>query len=134
MFVNMRWILFFIFFTSNFLLAQETLDTVQLKGKENLYDLDKLPAEFFADRRKMLRTMMPDKSVAFVFANPIRNRSNDVNFEYHQDPNMYYLSGYEEPHSLLVIFKEEVLVNSTPTNEILFVQKRNLLFICCHIL
>ena len=68
--------------------------------------------------------MMPDKSVAFILANPIRNRSNDVNFEYHQDPNMYYLR-FEEPHSLSVIFKEDVLVNSLPTNEILFVQKRN---------
>ena len=68
--------------------------------------------------------MMPDKSVAFILANPIRNRSNDVNFEYHQDPNMYYLSGLKNL-TVMLIFKEDVLVNSLPTNEILFVQKHN---------
>ena len=121
----MRFFVIFCLLVSKFFFGQEATDTLQLNPKSFLYDLDKLPPEFFADRRKMLRTMMPDKSVAFILANPIRNRSNDVNFEYHQDPNMYYLSGFEEPHSLLVIFKEDVLVNSLPTNEILFVQKRN---------
>ena len=121
----MRFFVIFCLLVSKFFFGQEATDTLQLNTKSFLYDLDKLSPEFFADRRKMLRTMMPDKSVAFILANPIRNRSNDVNFEYHQDPNMYYLSGFEEPHSLMVIFKEDVLVNSLPTNEILFVQKRN---------
>ena len=121
----MKWIFFLFLFSFQIFSSQESIDTIQLSEKDQLYDVDKLPAEFFADRRKMFRTMMPDKSVAFVLANPVRNRSNDVNFEYHQDPNMYYLSGYEEPHSLLVIFKDEVMVNSEPTNEVLFVQPRN---------
>ena len=121
----MKLIPIFFLFAVNFFFGQDVVDTVQLLDNESYYDNDKLTAEFFSDRRKILRSMMPEKSVAFVLANPIRNRSNDVNFEYHQDPNMYYLSGYEEPHSLLVIFKEDVVVNSISTNEILFVQQRN---------
>ena len=46
--------------------------------------------------------------IAVFFSSPVRNRSNDVDFEYHQDPNMYYLSGYEEPHGVLIISKNEI--------------------------
>ena len=69
------------------------------------YDTDLLTSEFFSKNRAALRQLMPANSVAVFFANPIRNRSNDVDYEYHQDPNFYYLSGLREPHAVLLIFK-----------------------------
>lgn len=69
---------------------------------------------------------MPANTVAVFFANPIRNRANDVDYVYHQDPNFYYLTGYKEPHSVLVIFSEDhtdSLGNSY--NELLYVQEKN---------
>jgi len=48
-----------------------------------IYDQDLLSAEFHADRRNQLRNRMADNSVAIFLAAPVRNRSNDVNFEYH---------------------------------------------------
>ena len=96
-----------------------------MKNKEFMYDSDKLSPEFFKDRRKALRALMPDNSIAFIFSAPIRNRSNDVDFEYHQNPNMYYFSGYEEPHGVLVVLKDEMTVNGELTNEILYVQPYN---------
>lgn len=90
------------------------------------YDNDLLPAEFFAKNRQALRAKMPANSVAVFFANPVRNRSNDVDFEYHQDPNFYYLTGLREPNSMLVIYKDQQnFGNDFSTKEILFLQKRN---------
>ena len=70
---------------------------------------DYLSAEFHKERREALRSKMPANSVAVFFANPERNRANDVDYVYHQDPNFYYLTGYNEEGA----------------NEILFVQEKN---------
>ena len=66
---------------------------------------DFLKKEFHQERREVLREKMPKNSVAVFFANPVRNRSNDVDFVYHQDHNFYYLTGYKEPHAIIMVFK-----------------------------
>lgn len=87
---------------------------------------DYLPAEFHEARREALREQMPDNSVAVFFANAVRNRANDVDYVYHQDPDFYYLTGYKEPHSVLVIFSEEQSnAEEGQYDEILYVQERN---------
>lgn len=87
---------------------------------------DYLSKEFHAGRREALRAIMPDNSVAVVFAYPVRNFSNDVDYNYHQNPDMYYFSGYKEPHSMLLIFKEaQKDADGNSYKEVLFVQKRN---------
>ena len=100
----------FLLISSNALVAQEVPNNIDLPKQQEeqyAYDEDLLPAEFFVKNRQALRKAMPDNSVAIFFANPVRNRSNDVDFEYHQDPNFYYLTGLREPHAVLIIFKEE---------------------------
>jgi Xaa-Pro aminopeptidase len=87
---------------------------------------DYLTSEFHKDRREALRAKMPKNSVAVFFANPVRNRANDVDYVYHQDPNFYYLTGYKEPHAVLVIFSEnQTNAEGKTYNEILYVQERN---------
>ncbi|MBN4082998.1 aminopeptidase P N-terminal domain-containing protein [bacterium AH-315-A23] len=86
---------------------------------------DFLTQEFHKDRREELRKLLPKKSVAIFFANAIRNRANDVEYVYHQDPNFYYLTGDKEPHALLLIFKEEQFDGTIVYNELIFVQERN---------
>jgi len=88
---------------------------------------DLLSSEFHKNRRDALRAKMPDNSVAVFFANPIRNRANDVNFRYHQDPNFYYLTGHREPHAMLLIFKEPQHLDGASFDEIIFVRSRNAL-------
>ena len=96
------------------------------QAQEVLKPSDFLTSEFHKERRDELRKIMPAKSVAVFFANPVRNRSNDVDFLYHQDPNLYYLTGYQEPHAVLLIFKEnQTAQNNESYNEIIFVQPRN---------
>lgn len=87
---------------------------------------DFLSKEFHKERRDALRAKMPANSVAVFFANAVRNRANDVDYVYHQDPNFYYLTGYKEPHAVLVIFSENQNVSEDkPYNERLYVQQRN---------
>lgn len=87
---------------------------------------DYLSAQFHKERREALRKKMPKNTVAVFFGNPTRNRANDVDFIYHQDPNFYYLTGYNEPNCVLVIFSENQTNKEGKTyNEILYVQEKN---------
>ena len=87
---------------------------------------DYLSAEFHKERRATLRSKMPANSVAIIFANPIRNRANDVDYVFHQDPNFYYLTGYREPNAVLVVYKNnQTDVSGNLYNEVLYVQKKN---------
>lgn len=87
---------------------------------------DYLSKEFHAGRRAALREIMPDNSVMVVFAFPTRTFSNDVEYLYHQNPDLYYFSGYKEPHSVLFIFKSpQTDSTGKPFSELIFVQKRN---------
>jgi Xaa-Pro aminopeptidase len=90
------------------------------------YDSDLLTKEFHKDRREALRKQMPDSSVAVLFSAPERNRSNDNDFQYHQNPNFYYLTGLTEPNALLLVFKNDENIGGVQSNEILFVQDRDL--------
>lgn len=87
---------------------------------------DFLTKEFHQERREKLREKLPANSVAVLFANPVRNRSNDVDYFYHQDTDFFYLTGYKEPHSVLFIFKDkQTAANATLYDEIIFVQPRD---------
>ena len=92
---------------------------------DSLYDQDWLSASFHAARRDAFRAGMLPKSVAVIFANAERNRSNDVDYQYSQDPNFYYLSGLTEPNAVLIIFKEPQTIDSIITNELIYVQPRS---------
>lgn len=97
-----------------------------LLSAQNLKPTDYLSAEFYKSRRDALRQKMPENSVAVFFANPVRNRANDVEYVYHQDPDFYYLSGYREPHAVLLIFSEyQTDSNGNTFNEMLYVQEKN---------
>lgn len=89
---------------------------------------DFLGKEWHKQRRQKLRESMPANSVAVFFANALRNRANDVDYAYHQDPNFFYLTGYREPEAVLFVFKDkQTAANGTQYDEIIFVQERNAL-------
>ncbi|TDE03335.1 aminopeptidase P N-terminal domain-containing protein [Flavobacterium sandaracinum] len=87
---------------------------------------DYLSTQFHKERRAALRAKMPQNSVAVFFSNPIRNRANDVDFIYHQDPDFYYLTGYKEPNSVLVVFSNnQTNKEGKSFTELLYVQEKN---------
>jgi len=61
-----------------------------------------IPKEF-TRRRKHLMEMMGEKSVAILPAAPVRLRNRDVEYEYRQDSDFYYLTGFPEPESVAVL-------------------------------
>ncbi len=122
----MRSILFlFILFFSSTLFAQEKKLVLDLDEDTESYDADYLSSKFHKQNRVKLRNKMPDNSVAVFFANPIRNRSNDIDFEYHQDPNFYYLTGFNESNSILIIFSKPKVIDGEKVSELLFVPKKD---------
>lgn len=106
-----------------FLLHQFNLLGQELKFYN--YDTDKLPKEFHKGRREALRQLLPEKSIAIFFTNPVRNRSNDNDFQFHQDPDFYYLTGFTEPEGIFIISKEDITCNGITGNEFLFVPPLN---------
>ncbi|WP_281988238.1 aminopeptidase P family protein [Aquimarina aggregata] len=111
----MRFCIFLVIITSTFFVsvAQEK-------------PTDFLSKEFHKGRRDAVRKLMPANSVAVFFTNPVRNRANDVDYVYHQDPDFYYLTGYQEPNAVLLIFSENRTDSDNETyNEIIFVKEKN---------
>jgi Xaa-Pro aminopeptidase len=86
---------------------------------------DYLTKEFHAGRRQALRNLMPANSVTVVFSYPERVFSKDVNYVYHQNPDMYYFSGYKEADAMLLIFKDMQGSGDTSYNEVLYVRKKD---------
>jgi Xaa-Pro aminopeptidase len=87
---------------------------------------DYLTADFHKGRRDAFRAEMPANSVAVLFSNPVRNRANDVDYIYHQDPDFHYLTGYNEPHAVLLIFSSpQTAPDGNTYKELIFVQERN---------
>ncbi|PWK69230.1 Xaa-Pro aminopeptidase [Mucilaginibacter oryzae] len=86
---------------------------------------DYLSKEFHAGRRQALRDLMPPNSVAVLFSFPEQVFANDVNYVYHPNPDLYYFSGYKEPNSVLLIFKDLQADGDSSYNEVLFVRHRD---------
>jgi Xaa-Pro aminopeptidase len=86
---------------------------------------DYLSKEFHKQRREAARNLMPENSVIVIFSYPERVFSQDVNYVYHQNPDLYYFSGYKEPNAVLLIFKEMQHSDAGDYNELFFVQKRD---------
>ncbi|MEP7093761.1 MAG: aminopeptidase P N-terminal domain-containing protein [Flavobacterium sp.] len=95
----------------------------QVRSQENL-PTDYLSKEFHKGRREAFRTMMPANSVAVIFSYPERVFSRDINYNFHQNPDLYYLTGYKEPDAVLLIFKEAQGTGET-YDEVFFVREKN---------
>ncbi|MEA1892933.1 MAG: aminopeptidase P N-terminal domain-containing protein [Campylobacterota bacterium] len=73
----------------------------------------------YKKRRDLIAKKLVKNSLAVLFSNSYKNRSNDTDYPYRQDSNFYYLSGFKEDNSALVIFK-----SATNIKTILFVEKK----------
>lgn len=84
-----------------------------------------LSSNWHKERRNAVRSKMPPNSVALIFNNPVKNRSNDVDYIYHPNTDFYYLTGLREPNAVLVIFSEMRSINGKSSDELIFVQPRD---------
>src|SRR3954471_1548718 len=75
-------------------------------------------SEFSVRRERVLAAIPP--GVLVVPAAPLAIRNNDVEHEYRQDSDLYYLTGLDEPESVLVLSPEHAT-----QRVVLFVRPRN---------
>lgn len=86
---------------------------------------------FHKSRRQQLVKKIGKDSVAVVFSNSVRNKSFDSSYKFKQNNNFYYLTGFDEPNSILVLAPAGIPVKDSSTGkksivkELLFVQKRD---------
>lgn len=63
----------------------------------------KLDASEYSRRRKQLMELMSPNSIAILPSAPVTVRNRDVEHPFRQDSDFYYLSGFAEEHSVLVL-------------------------------
>jgi Xaa-Pro aminopeptidase len=61
---------------------------------------------FFSGRRRALFELMADNSAAIIFAADEKVRSNDTEYHFRQNSYFYYLSGFNESDSVLLLLKK----------------------------
>jgi Xaa-Pro aminopeptidase len=79
-----------------------------------------VPRDEFKRRRRQLMKLMGRDAIAILPAAPVRTRNNDVQYEFRQDSDFHYMTGFNEPESVAV------LVPGRPAAEyVLFVRDRD---------
>ena len=74
--------------------------------------------DVFEQRRQQLMAKM-DGGIAIFKSEKVANRNNDMDYEYRQDSDFYYLTGFEEDSSAFL------LIPGAKQEFIMFVQQRN---------
>ncbi|POS88385.1 hypothetical protein EPUL_000123 [Erysiphe pulchra] len=59
----------------------------------------------YSNRRSRLCSSLPENSIVVSASSSIKYRSGAVFYEFHQDPNFFYLTGFNEPEAVAVIQK-----------------------------
>lgn len=78
-----------------------------------------LQDDLSARRARVMEELGPE-AMLILWSAPLRNYSNDTNYEYRQDSNLYYLTGMEQDETILVL-----MPGNETRKEILFVKKRD---------
>ncbi|HMS66161.1 MAG TPA: aminopeptidase P family protein [Ignavibacteria bacterium] len=91
--------------------------------------MNKEQKAFHKSRRDQFAKIIGKDSVAIIFGNTHRNKSYDGDYKFKQYKNFYYLTGFEEPNSALMIVPGGVKVienkKENTVKEILFVQEKD---------
>ena len=93
--------------------------------------LTKDQKEFHLSRRKELLKKAGKDSIIIVFSNTHLTESYDASYEFKQNKNFFYLTGFLEPNAALIMssegvpYKDKKSGRNQKTNELLFVQKKD---------
>lgn len=93
--------------------------------------MNKEQLEFHKSRREEFAKLMGEDSVAIIFGNTHINKSYDANYVFRQHKNFYYLTGFIEADSVLMLSQTGIKYTDYDTNrenvtkEILFVQEKD---------
>ncbi|HGO5854240.1 TPA: Xaa-Pro aminopeptidase [Mannheimia haemolytica] len=82
--------------------------------------LAKMPQEEFTARRERVFEQMQDNSALLVFTESEKRRNSDSEYLFRPDSYFWYLSGFAEPKSVVLLIKKEGKTEST-----IFVRKKD---------
>lgn len=89
-------------------------------GSPGALTMKRIPKSDYASRRQAVMACLPEGSILILPAAPVYLRNRDVEHDYRQDSDFYYLSGFPEPEALMV------LVAGRPEGKfVLFCQSRD---------
>ncbi|KAK2627911.1 hypothetical protein QTJ16_002557 [Diplocarpon rosae] len=72
-----------------------------------------ISAQEYADRRAKLAASLPPNGIAILASSHTKYRSGAVFYEFHQEPNFLYLTGFIEPDAVAVIKREGIAAEYT---------------------
>lgn len=72
--------------------------------------LPPLAQSVFAERRAKFAEQMPNNSIAILATAPTHIRNNDAEYKYRADSSFFYLTGFAEPDSVMVLEKMDNIV------------------------
>ena len=81
--------------------------------------------EEYKKRRLAAIEKLEDGPAVFM-GNVLRNRINDTDYEFRQESDFFYLTGFFEPNAYLVLSKEPFEVDGKMVNELIFVPENSL--------
>ena len=96
-----------------------------------VYDADLSPPEEYRARRISLMNSLEPGSAAVFYAAPEHTRSNDTEFQYRQNNDFYYFTGFQEPSAILILSANGISAatigdsSGGAAKEILFVMKKD---------
>lgn len=73
--------------------------------------------KMFKDRRDRVRKRMVDDSLMILFGPAPAYRNNDVYYNYRQDSDFYYLTGFPEESSILVMTRQDDFIFVRPRDK-----------------
>lgn len=79
-----------------------------------------ISAEFYRERREQFKKYLSEKSLAFLCSNDVKHTNADDVLTFVQNSDLFYLSGIDQPETLLVVFPE---ASKEADREILFIKK-----------
>jgi len=96
------------------------------------YDTDFISPSVYKARRESLMAKIGTEGLAIFYSNWERMRNGDVEYQFRQDDNFYYLTGFPEPNSILLLAPRGISVRHPDdttatmiTREVLFVRPRD---------
>ncbi len=90
-----------------------------------VYDNDLVGSTVYKERRTRVLKSMSAKNIAIIFSADVRNRQNDVDYEFRQSSDMLYLAGVPSPDATLLLVPRGVVIGKKTFREILFIKERN---------
>lgn len=103
----------------------QTADGAAREDLPAAYQEDRPSAEFHRSRREAVLDALPPNAVAVVLSAPVRLKSNDVAHPYHQNNDLYYLTGMTEPGTVLLLVPGGLEVDGRSVREVLLVPVRD---------